>query len=780
MNSHLPLFVCMILFIACLYKTTVIQRPSSIAKELIENSLDACSTKIEIHCSGGGLSSLVITDDGLGFHPEDLKLAATRFATSKLVHYEDLKSIQTFGFRGEALASCSMVGRLSIISRRKRKKSSSSNNNNRNSKMKTTTCAYKMSYVDGKPKGKAMPSAGKEGTQVKVEDLFYNLPSRKRAFEGSKKENEEYYKILNVVQRYAVHCSKDGIGFVCRKKGGLTDLNTVNLPALKQIQTIRNGHGGDGEDVLNETDLENAVKQTIGHLFGSELTRELLVFKSSHGDVNEIESESLKRILGASKSPKLNVHNGNKHSKEKKSTTKKNYLSITIDEDENKETPIYDAFVYKAFGMCSNATYCATKSSTTFILFINNRLVESSSIRRAVEGVYSDILPRGAKPFIYLSLQVPGLQLDVNVHPTKREVALLHEDKLCRALADAASDLLRSVKTSKTFYTQALLPAASYAPKNEMVVRKRKERGESGAATDVTNTGENDVQSVRKGEKSTYTNNDNNDIEKPKKKKTIYAKDLIRVDTAAEKGSMEPFLRTDWKRKSMNKDQNPTSSKSSSTSAEIFQHRPDCEFAMNNKKIDLNVPGAFALICRCQINQPGLPSLTNLLPATIVRPKKIVPTECSYTSIESLRRDVTSRAHGEITSKLRQSVFVGCVSRHRSLLQSGIELLMVNHNELAKELFYQLALTRFGGFEVASFGNGGLDVRTLVETALQFEDAQNLVKSNNVDSKNDIDSKFSSQIVECLHSHGECRIYVLDAHHELLLFCMTNYTFHFS
>ncbi len=153
----------------------VVQRPASVVKELLENSLDANSTSIDVQCTAGGMRMLTITDDGDGIYPADLPLAAKRFATSKLKRLNDLKSIATFGFRGEALASASMVGRLSIISRKRKRPG-----------MKVSACAYKMSYNEGKPtKSKPIPSAGKEGTVVKVEDLFYNLPSRKRAFEGA-------------------------------------------------------------------------------------------------------------------------------------------------------------------------------------------------------------------------------------------------------------------------------------------------------------------------------------------------------------------------------------------------------------------------------------------------------------------------------------------------------------------------------------------------------------------------------------------------------------------
>lgn len=159
----------------------VVQRPCSIAKEVVENSLDAQCSSIEVSCSMGGLESLQITDDGCGMTKDDLVMAAVRFATSKLRSFDDLKTIRTFGFRGEALASASMVSRLSIISR-----------------TAASEVAYKCQYMDGK----ALPnfpkaSAGLQGTTVRIDDLFYNIPSRKKSF---KRESDEYNRVLDVVQ----------------------------------------------------------------------------------------------------------------------------------------------------------------------------------------------------------------------------------------------------------------------------------------------------------------------------------------------------------------------------------------------------------------------------------------------------------------------------------------------------------------------------------------------------------------------------------------------------
>ena len=174
----------------------VVQRPASIAKELIENSLDAGSTTIDVQCQAGGMRLLTVADDGGGISPPDLALAATRFATSKLVRLDDLRSIRTFGFRGEALASASMVARLSIVSRKRRRTNATANTSSGTSstnstldddeKKYSTSCAYKQSYKDGKPTAaKPTPSAGRDGTTIRVEvgdlsDFYALLPSYHR------------------------------------------------------------------------------------------------------------------------------------------------------------------------------------------------------------------------------------------------------------------------------------------------------------------------------------------------------------------------------------------------------------------------------------------------------------------------------------------------------------------------------------------------------------------------------------------------------------------------
>jgi DNA mismatch repair protein MLH1 len=115
-------------------------------------------------------------------------------------------------------------------------------------------------------------------------------------------------------------------------------------------------------------------------------------------------------------------------------------------------------FGFKASGWTSNANYHVKK--TTILLFINHRCVESSNIRKAIEQTYSTFLPKGGHPFMYLSLEIDPQRVDVNVHPTKREVNFLNEDEIIEQICNDIRVKLANVDTSRTFMTQTLLPGA--------------------------------------------------------------------------------------------------------------------------------------------------------------------------------------------------------------------------------------------------------------------------------------------------------------------------------
>ncbi|MCW9035989.1 MAG: DNA mismatch repair endonuclease MutL, partial [Rhodospirillales bacterium] len=136
----------------------VVERPASAVKELVENSIDAGATRIDVVMIDGGRSLMTITDDGIGMSAAELELAIERHATSKLPT-EDLLNIHTLGFRGEALPSIASVSRMKIASR-----------------AKGDDEAWSIS-IEGGAKGSVEPAAQAMGTRIEVRDLFYATPA---------------------------------------------------------------------------------------------------------------------------------------------------------------------------------------------------------------------------------------------------------------------------------------------------------------------------------------------------------------------------------------------------------------------------------------------------------------------------------------------------------------------------------------------------------------------------------------------------------------------------
>ena len=161
----------------------VIERPSSVAKELIENSIDASAQNITLYIEQGGRSSFVIEDDGCGIPFEELPLALERYATSKISTLDDLERISTLGYRGEALSSVAAVSRMEIRSRER------------------TSETGGIIKCEGGAVILHTESPTHPGTRIQVDDLFYNLPARRKFL---KTASAELRRILQVVNDYAL------------------------------------------------------------------------------------------------------------------------------------------------------------------------------------------------------------------------------------------------------------------------------------------------------------------------------------------------------------------------------------------------------------------------------------------------------------------------------------------------------------------------------------------------------------------------------------------------
>ena len=187
----------------------VVERPASIAKELLENSLDAAATHIRIDVEQAGVKRVRVRDDGTGIHADDLRLAAARHATSKIATADDLAGVASFGFRGEALASAASVAKLRIVS-----------------KPADADAAWQLEVAGGKERS-FRPAAHPTGTTVEVADLFYNTPARRKFL---KTERTELLHIQEAVRRIALANPKVGFELAA----GSRSLETLGAGSMEE------------------------------------------------------------------------------------------------------------------------------------------------------------------------------------------------------------------------------------------------------------------------------------------------------------------------------------------------------------------------------------------------------------------------------------------------------------------------------------------------------------------------------------------------------------------
>ncbi len=287
----------------------VIERPASVVKELTENSIDAGATKVSIDITND-CRDIRIADNGSGIHPEDIVLAFSKHATSKIQEDADLFDIHTFGFRGEALASIISISKVTCTTRTKDFETG-------------TKVICENSEVKQVETGCAV------GTIMEVRDLFYNLPVRLKFLKSS---NTEFSYIQEIVQAIALSHPEVSIEL---KKYGKTVLKTTG---------------------------QNNLNQTIKEVYSSDVT------------------QNLKEVLKTDEISGLKISG---------------YVS----------TPDY-----------------TRSSKKSYHTYINSRSVKCPVFQKAIDMVYKTLTANNKYPFIVLNLEIPPHDVDVNVHPTKKEV----------------------------------------------------------------------------------------------------------------------------------------------------------------------------------------------------------------------------------------------------------------------------------------------------------------------------------------------------------------------
>ena len=580
----------------------IIISPVNALKEMMENSIDAKSSAIDILVKDGGIKILQITDNGCGINKDDLPILCERFTTSKLATFEDLNKISTYGFRGEALASISHIARVTVTTKTSEDK-----------------CAWKVSYAQGKMIDVPQPIAGTNGTTILVEDLFYNMPSRLRSLRST---NEEYNKILDVVGRYAIHSSN--IGFSCKKFGESRFALTVkaSLSTPDRIRTV----------------------------FNSSVAGNLIDFQ------------------------------------------------ITNPED----IPLNEVTAF-----ISDLNYLSKKSISP-IFFINNRLVTCDPLRRSLNQCYSNFLPKGSKSFIYMSILIEPSSVDVNVHPTKREVRFLHQDEIIEAISSRVQAELSRVDTSRTFKASTILTGSQSIGATSGVLRTRTSTQQSIPAAYTPASSQ-----------TTRALSSQNKVRK-------YENKMVRTD--ATQAKITSFLQSSQYDPSFNVSRSDATSlrdndKTGSPTLNIDLDSDDDEIDESQAKEMKGDPSqsetsSLSLSGTQVMTELGSQGMNNYV---VIKNKRTV---VNLSSIKELREDVDMHAHKELTNVFANLNYVGIVDPSRRLvaIQHDLKLFLVDYGAICNELFYQIGLTDFSNFGKINLLTNNTDDLKLVNLLTSFDD----------------------------------------------------------
>ena len=304
----------------------VIERPASVVKELVENSIDAAATKIEISISNE-CRNIRIADNGSGIHPDDIELAFTKHATSKLTDENSLFNIQTLGFRGEALASIISIAKVTCTTR--------------TADFDYGTCVESQNSIV-----KTSKVGCAKGTIMDVQDLFFNQPARLKFLKSAK---TEFAYIQELIQSLAI--SHPEIAFVLKNNNSTIINTTQNADLLTRITEI----------------------------YSTEILKEL---------------------------------------------------------KEVKKTDVLSGITISGFVSVPSYTRSSKKSIYTFV---NSRVVKCPILMKAIDVAYKNMMPNGRYPFVVVNIDINPEEIDVNAHPTKREIRYKNPNQIFNFVQSAVN-----------------------------------------------------------------------------------------------------------------------------------------------------------------------------------------------------------------------------------------------------------------------------------------------------------------------------------------------------
>ncbi len=323
----------------------VVERPASIVKELVENSIDAGALDVRVALEKGGCQSIRIVDNGAGIEHEDVALVFERHATSKISKLADIYHVDSFGFRGEAMASIASIARVEMLTRRP------------DDLEGTKAVAQAGGISEISPAG--LPS----GTQITVTELFANVPARRKFL---KTEATEQSACLDAITRLALAHPE-----------------------------VRFSAAADGREVF-AAPVAKDVSDRVAMVMGNDFTRHCLEVREQNENV---------RLKGFISTPEFTKYN-----------------------------------------------------SKSIYLFVNSRFIRDNSMTHAVLSAYRQVIEPRRYPAAVLFLEVPGEDVDINVHPAKLEVRFRHARDIYDLVSKTVALVLAGARTSQDALAYRLTP----------------------------------------------------------------------------------------------------------------------------------------------------------------------------------------------------------------------------------------------------------------------------------------------------------------------------------
>jgi DNA mismatch repair protein MutL len=353
----------------------VVERPASVVKELVENALDAQATRLTIEIQAGGRSLIRVTDDGLGMSRDDALLCLERHATSKIQKAEDLASIATLGFRGEALPSIASVSRFSLTTRERGSESPEGT----------------QIIVNGGKIASVRACGSAPGASIEVRQLFFNLPARRKFLRGEETETAHIRHYLTLA---ALACPSVAFEFI---KDGRP---------VWQFPSV------------NTNDKFAALGERLRALTGG-----------------------AEKLLAVDFSMELPA----------------------LAEEEETEAPPDAPSRFSVWGF-TGAPGVARASREDQHLFVNRRPVENRGLNFALLEGYHTALMKGRYPVCCLFIEVNPAEVDVNIHPSKREVKFHREKAVRQWVAQAVRETLLRFHTPTKVAAVPRPPSPTVAP----------------------------------------------------------------------------------------------------------------------------------------------------------------------------------------------------------------------------------------------------------------------------------------------------------------------------